>query len=275
MPRRPERRARAVEAGVIDRKLRLADVERPDRHRRGSGARHQPAVGRVLGLLGQRGLAAAGEQELRTEQTDALGPLLARALRVVGRLDVRFEADLDAVGGDARETPVLVQRLPRTRRADALRCPNCCQSCRRRDRRRLRPVDPSTATQRSGGITALAFRSPTTAGMRIDRARIAVWYVQLPSSLTSAGDTMPVELRDQRRRQFVRDEHERALPRAGTGPTGSPAARRLPHSRADDVRRRRLCVRAGTDRRRGRRSDGDLLERLLQRRFRVDAGRSR
>ena len=119
--------ASAVEAGMIDRQLGFADVERPDRHRRGSRARHQPAIGRrTCASSASARLAATGEQELGTEQTDALRPLLARPLGVVGRLDVCFEPDLDAVRRDAWEPPDTRRATARTRRAERLRRPNCC-----------------------------------------------------------------------------------------------------------------------------------------------------
>ena len=101
IPRRPSGDRDAVDAGVLDRQLRLADVERADRHRRRRGALQQVAVGGVLRLFGQRGLSAAGQQELGAEQADAVRSPLVRALRIVGRLDVRLEPDLHAVGGDA------------------------------------------------------------------------------------------------------------------------------------------------------------------------------
>ena len=71
-----------------------------------------------------------------------------------------------------------------------------------------------------------------------------------------------------------RDEHDRAFDMRGTGPTRFPEARRLPHSRADDVgdvpfALAQIRVIAAVEERR------DLLQRLLQRRFGVDRDRSR
>ena len=104
-----ERRPGAVDAGVMDRQLRLADVEGPDRDRGSRRVRHQPAVGGVLRLFRERRLSATRQQELGTEEPDALRPLFVRAPGIVRRLDVRFEPDLDAVCSDAWQPTVLIE----------------------------------------------------------------------------------------------------------------------------------------------------------------------
>src|SRR4029453_3665735 len=80
-------------------------------HRRGGGALKQPGGGNVLCPFGERSLATGGEQKLRSEQPDALGPAFRRPGRIVGRFDVGLEPDADAVLGDCGQGTVFVERL--------------------------------------------------------------------------------------------------------------------------------------------------------------------
>src|SRR4051794_125584 len=82
-----ERRAGAFEPGVFDRQLRLADVEGADGHAPASRAFEERPVGRELRLFCERALAAAGEQELRSEEADPLGAPLRGTAGVVRSFD--------------------------------------------------------------------------------------------------------------------------------------------------------------------------------------------
>ncbi len=92
-----ERRAGPFNAGVFDRQLRFADVERADGHAPPGRTLEEPPVGDELRLLGERALSAAGEQELGPEKPDAFGAALPCPAGVVRCFDVGFEPDRDAV----------------------------------------------------------------------------------------------------------------------------------------------------------------------------------
>ena len=79
--------------------LIFIDVERPDRHRRGSNIFEQLTIHLVLHLLGQLVRGTAREQQFRSEQPDPLGALRDRERRVAEQIDVGLDADIDAVGG--------------------------------------------------------------------------------------------------------------------------------------------------------------------------------
>ena len=106
-----ERRSRALGSGVVERELRLADLERPDRHPPGRHAFDEPGIRVELDGFGERRVTAAGQQELGSEQADAVRPRLPRPGRIVWRLNIGLEADLDPVLGYWRQPAVLVQRL--------------------------------------------------------------------------------------------------------------------------------------------------------------------
>ena len=92
--------------------------KRPDRDRAGlpsstsnmrtvTGRRHpfeHPAIDRVCSFL-RAPDARADQQKLRAVQADAFGAGIARRREVVGKLDVRVEADAHAVGGHRRARP--------------------------------------------------------------------------------------------------------------------------------------------------------------------------
>ncbi len=106
-----ERRARALDGRMLDAQLRLADIERADRHSPRRRTLHELTIGAVLRLFGQGRLATAREQELGAKQTNARRSALRCARRIVRGLDVRLESNLDAVFCDSRQIAILVERL--------------------------------------------------------------------------------------------------------------------------------------------------------------------
>ena len=98
MPRSPSGARVALDAGVLDRQLRLADVEGADGDAAAGGARRSGG-GRTAYCASSASAPCPplGEQELRSEQADAFGAPLQRPRRVVRGFDVGFEPDRDAV----------------------------------------------------------------------------------------------------------------------------------------------------------------------------------
>ena len=194
---------------MLHAELRLADVEGPDGDAPGRGALDELAVGAVLRLFGQRRLARAGEQELGSEQADPFGAALDRAGRVVGRLDVRLEPDLHAVFGDGRQVAVLVERLlvglpPPLPRLDLLERIGVGVD----DDLSGRAVD---GDDRAGGDEHAGVVQARD-GRHAQRAREDRGVIRPAAGIRDqSGQPLPVELRDDRRRHVVRDEHQRPL----------------------------------------------------------------
>ncbi len=73
-----ERRPRALGSRMLKRQLRLADVERANRHAARGHALDQACVCVELGLFGECGVPAPREQELRPEESYSVRARFAR-----------------------------------------------------------------------------------------------------------------------------------------------------------------------------------------------------
>jgi hypothetical protein len=73
------------------------------------------------------------------------------------------------------------------------------------------PASPSITTQSSWRTSRLASRAPTTAGMSMLRATIAVWEVR-PHIGDEAGEQAALELQHVCRRDVVGHQHQGSSP---------------------------------------------------------------
>ena len=208
-PRSPSGARAAVQPRMLHPELALADVEGANRHPARSHAVDQAGVGAVLRRFRQRRLSAGRQQELGSEETDAVRAPLPRAHGVVGRFDVGFQPDLHAVFGDRRQPAVSVERLL-VRRAPLLPSEDVVQGG-------LVGVDEHIAgravhrEQRPGLDDRAGVVQPRD-GRHVDRARQDRRVIRpAPRVGDDGGEALPVELGDHRRRQLVGHEHERAL----------------------------------------------------------------
>ena len=134
---------------------------------------------------------------------------LARARRVVGRLDVCLEPDLDPVFSDRREVAVLVERLlvrltPALPRLDLLE--RVRVGVDQDLARRAVDGDNRAGRDENAGVVQAGD------GWHAQRPRQDGRVVRPAAGIgDERGEALPVELRDDRRRHVVRDEHQRAL----------------------------------------------------------------
>ena len=262
-----ERRARAVDAGVVDRELGFAHVEGADRHRVGRGTGDETTVGRVLRFLGEPRLAGAGQQELRAEQADSLGSVFHRAHGIVGRFNVRLQADVNTVGRDAGKPAEFVERLlvGFVLASTLLDLPHGVV-VGIDEHLAGGAVDRDGDTGRHGraGIVQPGDRGDAD-GPRQDRGMVR------PAAFVAdqRGDAMPFELGDQRGGQFVRHQHQRTLEvlECLGGITCGPEVAAQPVDDIGDVPLALAKIRIVAAIEEGR----DLGERALKCRLRVEA----
>ena len=153
----------------------------------------------------------AGQQEFRAVEADPLGAGIARVGEIIGKLDVGIERDTDAVGR-GRRTPAVA--LAMTRRAVVGRGPLGERQCLRVgvdddgvlgavDDHHLPWLDPiDRAVQADDGWHLE--RACQDGGVVGSAARIG-------REATHLG---PVDLGDERRREFIGNQHRRFLERA-------------------------------------------------------------
>ena len=164
MPRSPSGARGAFDAGMLERQLRLADVERPNRHAAGRHALDQPRVGVVLRLLRQR-RAVRPRRAGTPIGTARCRPRPPRALCSASSGDSTLASSriCDAVCGDRRQPAIFVERLL-VGLATLLRVLTCVERRRDRDRRRLRRSRRRRRAARPARSALLALRRPATAG---------------------------------------------------------------------------------------------------------------
>ena len=113
-PAARQRRMRPMRRELILVDVEGADGDRPRRH-----PFEHAAIDRRTARPRRDVAGAAGQQELRAVQPDALGAGVARGGEIVGELDVRVEPDAHAVGG--RRRPPALGVAPRGRAGDRRR----------------------------------------------------------------------------------------------------------------------------------------------------------
>ena len=138
-------------------------------------------VGVVVLFLGR--LVLAGEvEELGAVQPDALGAAVDGVVDVLGELDVRLQADdvpVLRLGGQVGDRAELGLELRRACCSSS----RCSASCSASGLTITTPRVPSMMTMSPPLTSPVMLPSPTTAGMPIARATIAVWLVRPPTSV--------------------------------------------------------------------------------------------
>ena len=223
------------------RELIFVDVERPHGHRGRPHVFEQLAVHLVLHVLGQLVRRAAGQQQLRSEQADALRALRHGKRRIAKQIDVGLDANLHAVGGLQGNACCSV-RLPASAAATA-------GLARARMDRASDGGQPDQFGRRIDRHRAFVAVDENQRARRDPRGRIVQpddrRHVQRPrqdrrviGAAAGVGDErlelVPVELRGDRGRQLVGDEHAGRLALA-EHVAESGAARREIHAKAADT----------------------------------------
>ena len=199
-PRRPRRPSAAI-GRAAEPDMTLVEVERPNGHAPRLHRLEQMAVGLVLDVFRRRVERLAGEEELRTVETDAVGPGLLQEGQVGQELEIGVEAHRDAVrvvsgSRAALATPARRKGLAETRSA-------------RRDLLRLRgDADfPAGAVQDQGGSRGDTRRQVVQAddGRHMKGARQDGRVVRAAAGIHGkAAHARPVQLRRERRQSARR-----------------------------------------------------------------------
>ena len=232
------------------RELVLVDVEGPHRHDAGRHALEHAAIDLVLAVFVADVLDAAGHQELGPVEADPFGAGVARRGEVVGELDVRVEPDRHAVGGRGGPAPFGVDHRAGPMIVGVPRGAGQLLRCRVEDQLARGTVDDDELP----GLDALARVVEADHRRDVEGARQDRGVVGPAAGIGGeAAHLGPVDLRRDRRRQLVGDQHRRLVELA------QEIARRGDAFRAGSCagdrpgRRRRPCAPAGTDRRLPRR----------------------
>ena len=190
------------------RELTLVDVERADRDRARRHPLHELAIDVVLLVFGRHVRRSADEHELGSIQADAFGARAQRLGDIVGPLDVGLEDDRLAVA-----------RLQRAVLARARSPPPGAVTTRafRFLPQRRRRIDDDFASlavddHRRAGRHPPADVVQADHRRHAERSREDRGVIRAASGVgREPADSRPIELRDDRRRQLVGDEHARRV----------------------------------------------------------------
>lgn len=163
------------------RQLVAAGVQRAEDDAVGRAAFRQLLVVACLFLLVRHAGWIAQQEEFRAEESHAFRPHLLDAGVFMGEFHVDGKADVAAVPGDGRQVPQRFQRL-----VGLFLFHLEAVVVLHRLLRGLQDEHSLVAVQDGGGVAfhpQEAWSSPTTAGMPMERARMAVWETEEPISV--------------------------------------------------------------------------------------------